>query len=356
MATRVAMSCACVSACLACTSACLIACCACDSMNANRIRSVCVSAGSMFSFSANCCFLLTGTGTTAVFLPFSKGSAFSNEPHAPLCPRTKGFLAPPTTEVALSARVRYSVSRAMFIWHIDANEKLAKRYGFWIHGCIDGFSRRIIYLKCSMNKLAATVHGIFRDAVVEFGAPSCIRTDHGGENRDIGFMIQALHEFEHSEFRWLTGPSVHNQRIEYLWRFLGLTTLAYFRPLFESMVRGSVAGQLRFLNVFHRYALGRTFQTRIQKSLDRFCNMWNKHKIRGPKCVKGRGGGVPIDLFDDSCKEQETNAIDGVEETNHGCQSDPLRRFNKSIGFLHGFLHGFLLLHFLFLVFPKGCR
>jgi len=32
------------------------------------------------------------------------------------------------------------------VWHIDGHDKL-KPYGFSIHGCIDGFSRRIIWLE-----------------------------------------------------------------------------------------------------------------------------------------------------------------------------------------------------------------
>ena len=36
-------------------------------------------------------------------------------------------------------------------WHVDGYDKL-KPYGFPIHGCIDGFSRKIIWLKvCRTN-------------------------------------------------------------------------------------------------------------------------------------------------------------------------------------------------------------
>ena len=35
-----------------------------------------------------------------------------------------------------------------FAWHTDGYDKL-KTYGFPIHGCIDGFSRRVIWLKVS---------------------------------------------------------------------------------------------------------------------------------------------------------------------------------------------------------------
>ena len=43
-------------------------------------------------------------------------------------------------------RRKYSVPVPNHIWHIDGYDKL-KPYGFPIHGCIDGFSRKIIWMK-----------------------------------------------------------------------------------------------------------------------------------------------------------------------------------------------------------------
>ena len=40
----------------------------------------------------------------------------------------------------------YVSNGANDIWHIDGYDKL-KPFGFAIHGCIDGFSRRILWLK-----------------------------------------------------------------------------------------------------------------------------------------------------------------------------------------------------------------
>lgn len=40
-----------------------------------------------------------------------------------------------------------------YLWHLDAYDKL-KPYGICIHGCIDGFSRHIMWLKAgTVNKL-----------------------------------------------------------------------------------------------------------------------------------------------------------------------------------------------------------
>lgn len=55
---------------------------------------------------------------------------------------------------------------------------------FWYVG-IDGFSRCVVYLKCSANNRADTVLRLFVEATNTFGAPSRIRCDQGIENVDV---------------------------------------------------------------------------------------------------------------------------------------------------------------------------
>ena len=80
---------------------------------------------------------------------------------------------------------------------------------FVIHGGIDGFSLMIVFLACATNNRASTVFQCFKSAVEEFGLPSRVRSDKGGENSEVA--------------------CVHNQRIERLWRdvFTGCTYLFY---------------------------------------------------------------------------------------------------------------------------------
>ncbi len=49
------------------------------------------------------------------------------------------------------------------------------------HGCIDGVSRRIIYLKATDNNRAETVLQLFSNAVYQFGLSSHVRGGRGGE-------------------------------------------------------------------------------------------------------------------------------------------------------------------------------
>ena len=59
------------------------------------------------------------------------------------------------------------------------------RWRFVIHGGIDGYSRMVVYLACSTNNKAKTVFQHFISAVQNFGLPSRVRSDKGGENTDM---------------------------------------------------------------------------------------------------------------------------------------------------------------------------
>ena len=109
----------------------------------------------------------------------------------------------------------YSVPGPNSLWHMDGHHTLI-RWKFVIHGCIDGFSRHIMYLLCTDNNRAETVATLFQSAAEEFGSPSRVRGDHGGENSIVALlMVQARGDGRGS---FIAGSSTRNQRIERLWR------------------------------------------------------------------------------------------------------------------------------------------
>ena len=49
------------------------------------------------------------------------------------------------------ARRSYCNKGPNYLWHIDGNHKL-KAFDLWIHGAIDGFSRKVLWLNVSPSK------------------------------------------------------------------------------------------------------------------------------------------------------------------------------------------------------------
>lgn len=86
----------------------------------------------------------------------------------------------------------------------------------------------------------------------------------------------------------ITGPSVHNQRVERLWRdlFTGCTCLYY--DLFHEME------DVNLLDVgshVQMYALHYVYQPRVNRALDLFLNAWNRHRLSSER------NATPIQLW-----------------------------------------------------------
>uniref|UniRef100_A0A096M9Y3 Integrase catalytic domain-containing protein n=1 Tax=Poecilia formosa TaxID=48698 RepID=A0A096M9Y3_POEFO len=120
--------------------------------------------------------------------------------------------------IAVIHRRVYSVPSPLALWHIDRNHKLI-RWRIVIHGGIDGYSRKIMFLTASNNNRASTVLKAFITAVQKFGLPIRVRSNRGGENVEVAcHMLQHPESQKGAERSFITGRSVHNQRIERMWR------------------------------------------------------------------------------------------------------------------------------------------
>ena len=66
-------------------------------------------------------------------------------------------------------RRKYISKGPNYTWHIDGHDK-SKPFGFSVHGCIDGFSRKLIWLKVgSSNKNPDVIAHYYLDASSELG-------------------------------------------------------------------------------------------------------------------------------------------------------------------------------------------
>lgn len=167
----------------------------------------------------------------------------------------------------------YSNPFPNYVWHIDGNHKLV-RWRLVIHHGIDGFSRLVVFARCSSNNRAETAHSIFLQALPKYGRPLKIRTDLGGENVDIWRdMVEARGEANKPV---LVGKSVHNQRIERHNRALNEQVLSTFRQEFYQL---EAEGVLDVNNDTDIFCLHCVYLPRVNKTLDEFVAAHNNHRI-----------------------------------------------------------------------------
>ncbi|CAC5396541.1 unnamed protein product [Mytilus coruscus] len=119
-------------------------------------------------------------------------------------------------------RRHYSSGGPYFTIHIDGYDKL-KPFGIAIHGAIDGFSRKVLWLKAGYtNNNHRYIAGLYLDFIKRYHRlPRVIRADGGSENVTTKLLQMAL-RYNHNDRQpgtnsFITGRSTSNQRIERLW-------------------------------------------------------------------------------------------------------------------------------------------
>ena len=169
-----------------------------------------------------------------------------------------------------------------FVWHMDGYDKL-KPYGFPIHGCIDGYSRRILWLHVARsNNNPLLVAQYFVKTAIELSfLPCVVRADRGTENSHVK-RIQVHFRGEHDDYlsgeaSFQYGKSTGNQRIEAFWGQLRKQFAQFWMNKFKDM---ATVCSLDMLSNVELLALRFCYIQTIRTELRRTTDEWNSHKIR----------------------------------------------------------------------------
>lgn len=176
-------------------------------------------------------------------------------------------------------RRKYVCKGPNSIWHLDGYDKL-KPFGLAIHGCIDGYSRKILWLEIAeTNNDPKVVASYFLKTINQFNhLPKCIRVDRGSENVILG-GIQTFLRGDETSFRY--GPSTQNQRIECWWSTFRRNRCNWWINFFKDLCCESE--QLDISISFHVEFLRFCFIPLLQTELDETKRLWNNHYIRKTK-------------------------------------------------------------------------
>ena len=222
-------------------------------------------------------------------------------------------------------RRTYHVPGPNYCWHADGYDKL-KPYGFPIHGCIDGWSRKIIWLQVARsNNRPEIPASFFLKSVQTYGCPVKLRSDCGTEN---GIMAAMQCQFRSQADAHFYGTSPANQRIECWWSHFRKNRSTWWINYFKDLCERNIFNPD---NELESECLWLCFSDVIQKDLDYIKEQWNTHRIRDSKhetipgipdelyCFPEKSGGVEnlaMPVADDQIQYVEDNLLLFNEEQN----------------------------------------
>ena len=196
-------------------------------------------------------------------------------------------------------RRKYCCPGPNFLWHLDGYDKL-KPFGFAIHGAIDGFSRRILWLRVAVtNNDPLKIAEYYLQCVEKHACvPRILRCDQGTENATLKLLQPFFRYSSEDRFAGLNsiilGKSTSNQRIEAWWSILRKQNTDWWISYFKDM---RDAGVYDDSNPLHCECLKFCFMGIIQTELDNVVKEWNTHTISTKRNAEGPKGKPDVMYF-----------------------------------------------------------
>ena len=233
-------------------------------------------------------------------------------------------------------RRKYYARGPNFVWHVDGYDKL-KPYGFCIHGAMDGYSRRILWLEvANTNNSSTVIAKYYLDALRHLGiCPRLLRSDRGTENVKLS-VLQPFFRVNDTDRMaglrsFMYGKSVSNQRIESWWGILRRQGVQWWMCFFKDMQDLNV---LDTTNALHVECLRYCFMHVLQAELDRIVEHWNLHEIRSQKNSNTPSGKPEMLYFVPEVfggQDHGHNVDLGDVEACYGLYSSPKKMYSEDI-------------------------
>ncbi|KAB0793315.1 hypothetical protein PPYR_12935 [Photinus pyralis] len=166
---------------------------------------------------------------------------------------------------------------------VDSYDKL-KPFGIGINGCIDGFSRHIMWMKAGRtNNNPRVIGGYFVDTIQKIGGiPLTIRADMGTENRHIEQMQVFFRRDTGINIHrpaFLYGKSTANQKIECWWGILRKHNAEFWMNLFKKIQDDGYFNGSYLEKALIQFCFLRI----IQSEMNSVVLEWNSHNISSSK-------------------------------------------------------------------------
>ena len=187
-------------------------------------------------------------------------------------------------------RRQYINSGPNFAWYIDGYHRL-KPWGFRIPGAIDGYSRKILWLKVTRtNNSPDMIESFYLQAIRKLGGcPVELITDLGTEN-GLAASMQCFFRENLDAHRYVASP--RNQRIEGWWSQSARQRPNWWRQFFQDLV---FRNEFDSTDNFQAEALWFAFSGLLQEELEFVKEHCNTHKTR--KNRYGTVSGRPDALY-----------------------------------------------------------